>query len=263
MKGYVEKALQRFTHSKPVRPQHAPSKWTRPNYGAKVQMAEDEDTTEILNPASIKRLQEIIGTFLYYARAVDNTMLVALGTLGSAQTKGTKQTMEAAVNLLNYAATHPNAKVRFHASEMVLHIHSDASYLSEPEAKSRVGGYFFLDGKDNPDPLSEPPKINGAIHVESTIMRNVMASAAEAETGGLFVNGQAGQPIINTLTEMGHPQPGPTPICTDNTTADGIANETVKSKRTKAMDMRFYWIIDRVRQGQCMSPLEERRRKSC
>ena len=82
-------------------------------------------------------------------------------------------------------------------------------------------------------------------------MRNVMASAAEAETGGLFVNGQAGQPIIITLEEMGHKQPGPTPICTDNTTADGIANETVKAKRTKAMDMRFYWIIDRVRQGQC------------
>ena len=68
-------------------------------------------------------------------------MLVALGTLGSAQTKGTQQTMEAAVDPLNYAATHPNAKVRFRASEMTLHIHSDASCLSEPEARSRVGGH--------------------------------------------------------------------------------------------------------------------------
>ena len=49
---------------------------------------------------------------------------------------------------------------------------------------------------------------------------------------------------------MGHPQPGPTPIQTDNTVADGIANDTVKIKQTKAMDMRFYWIRDRVRQGQ-------------
>jgi len=49
---------------------------------------------------------------------------------------------------------------------------------------------------------------------------------------------------------MGHPQPGPTPIQCDNTVATGIANDTVKAKRTKAMDMRFYWIKDRVRQGQ-------------
>ena len=75
-------------------------------------------------------------------------------------------------------------------------------------------------------------------------MRNVMSSAAEAETGGLFVNGQAAVPIITTLEEMGHPQPGPTPIQTDNTTAAGIANDTVKAKRSKAMDMRFYWIQD-------------------
>ena len=81
-------------------------------------------------------------------------------------------------------------------------------------------------------------------------MRNVMSSAAEAETGGLFVNGQAAVPIITTLEEMGHPQPGPTPIQTDNTTAAGIANDTVKAKRSKAMDMRFYWIQDRVKQGQ-------------
>ena len=140
-------------------------------------------------------------------------------------------------HLLNYAATHPDAKVRFRASDMALHIHSDALYLSEPEAKSRVGGFFFLDGKENPDPNSKPPQTNGAIHVECSTMRNVMASAAEAETGGLFINGQEGQPIIVTLEEMGHKQPGPTPICTDNTTADGIANETVKAKRTKAMDM--------------------------
>ena len=111
---------------------------------------------------------------------------------------------------------------------MVLHIHSNAPHLSKPEAKSRVGGHFFLDGKDNPNPNSKPPKTNGAIHVECSIMRNVMASAAKAETGGLFVNGQAGQPIITTLEKMGHKQSGPTPICTANTTADGTANETIK-----------------------------------
>ena len=48
---------------------------------------------------------------------------------------------------------------------------------------------------------------------------------------------------------MGHPQDQPTPIVTDNSTADGFANDTTKIKHSKAMDMRFYWIKDRVRQG--------------
>lgn len=80
-------------------------------------------------------------------------------------------------------------------------------------------------------------------------MREVVSSAAEAELGALFHNGKDACPIRIALEEMGHPQ-GPTPIVTDNSTASGIANDTVKQKRSKAIDMRFYWIRDRVRQGQ-------------
>jgi hypothetical protein len=51
------------------------------------------------------------------------------------------------------------------------------------------------------------------------------------------------------LEELGHEQP-PTPMVTDNSAASGIANDSVKQRRSKAMDMRYYWIRDRVRQGQ-------------
>jgi hypothetical protein len=80
-------------------------------------------------------------------------------------------------------------------------------------------------------------------------MNNVLASAAEAEVGGLFINGQAACPLRTTLTKLGHHQP-PTIIVTDNECAQGIANDTVKQKRSKAIDMRFYWIRDRVAQNQ-------------
>jgi hypothetical protein len=80
-------------------------------------------------------------------------------------------------------------------------------------------------------------------------MREVVSSAAEAELAALFHNGKDACPIRVCLEELGHPQP-PTPIKTDNSTATGIANDTVKQKRSKAIDMRFYWIRDRVRQGQ-------------
>jgi hypothetical protein len=173
-------------------------------------------------------------------------MLVALGSLAAAQANGTQATAKAAVHLLNYAATHPEAKIRYYASAMVLHNHSDASYLSEPQARSRVGGYFFL--SSHPDTTSTP-LLNGAVHVLSNILRNVMSSASEAKVGALFINGQEGCPLWTTLEEMGWPQPA-TPIQTDNSVAHGITNDTVKQRRSRAINMRFYWIRDRVRQGQ-------------
>jgi hypothetical protein len=81
--------------------------------------------------------------FLLYGKAVDTTMLAALGTLATAQTCSTEKTMDSPVHLLDYAASHPDAKVRYYKSNMILYVHSDASYLSEPKARSRVGGYLL------------------------------------------------------------------------------------------------------------------------
>jgi hypothetical protein len=129
------------------------------------------------------------------------------------------------------------------SSGMILHTHSEASYLLEPQARSRVGGIFFLGNG-----LKTPP-INSAIHVVSQIINNVMASAAEAEVGGLFINGQAACPIQTTLQELRHSQLL-TIIVTDNTCAKGISTGMVKQKLFKAMDMQFYWIHNRVKQKQ-------------
>jgi hypothetical protein len=80
---------------------------------------------------------------LYYARAVDFTMLVALNAISASHSKATENIAAAIVHLLRYAATHPDAILRYTHSDMVLHIHSDASYLSAPEARSRAGGHHF------------------------------------------------------------------------------------------------------------------------
>ena len=76
-----------------------------------------------------------------------------------------------------------------------------------------------------------------------------MASAAEAEVGALYTSAQEILPMRQCLDELGHKQP-PTPIKTDNSTAQGIINNTMKQKRSKAMDMRFYWLRDRTLQKQ-------------
>jgi hypothetical protein len=96
-------------------------------------MPPDADTSPALDAADTKHIQEVLGTLLFYARAVDSTiMLPAISTLPSQQAHGTKATLEAPTQLLNYSATHPDATVRFIASDMALHIASDASYLSAP-----------------------------------------------------------------------------------------------------------------------------------
>jgi hypothetical protein len=80
-------------------------------------------------------------------------------------------------------------------------------------------------------------------------MRNVMASATEADLGAVFQNARDCIPLRIALEEMGQPQ-AVTPIQTDNACAPGIANKTVKQRCSKSIDMRFYWICDRIKQGQ-------------
>jgi hypothetical protein len=82
-----------------------------------------------LNASGTKQVQEVVGTLLYCAWAVDGTMLPALGTIATQQSAATRKTMSAVVRLLNYAATHPDAYLLYITSDMVLHVDSDASYL--------------------------------------------------------------------------------------------------------------------------------------
>ena len=86
---------------------------------------------------------------------------------------------------------------------MVLNIHSDASYLNAREAWSHIGGHYFL-GWIPHDNI--PIKLNGAIHVISTILKFVAASTTEAKLGALFVNAKEGHAICLILQELGHPQ---------------------------------------------------------
>jgi hypothetical protein len=90
---------------------------------------------------------------------------------------------------------------------------------------------------------------NGAILIVSKVLKHVMSSAAEADIGAVFINAKEGAVLRTPLEELGHKQP-PTPMDTDNTTATGYSNGTIKQKRTKAMDMRFYRIKYRVKKDQ-------------
>jgi hypothetical protein len=99
------------------------------------------------------------------------------------------------------------------------------------------------------DKTPHEDNLNGSILNVESVIKNVVASAAESEVGACFQNAQSGAPRRVTLTELGHIQP-PTPLRTDNSTVFGILNETIKQKRSKAMDMWYHWLTDRVCQKQ-------------
>ena len=118
--------------------------------------------------------------------------------------------MDRCSTLLHYVATYATAFIRYYASDMVLFIDSDAAYLVEPRARSRVAGYFQLN--------SLPHFVNGALLIEYKTLRHVVKFSTEAETAGLFHNAQVAVPIRFMLEKFGHPQPA-TPLKTDNSKA--------------------------------------------
>jgi hypothetical protein len=118
MPGYIAEALHHFQHTESNRHTDAPSAWTNPDYGVRVQLTKPEDNTAPMSADQIKRLQRVVGKFLYFSRAVDPTMQHTLSILATQQTTGTQQTMTALLHFLNYCASHPDAKLRYKASDM-------------------------------------------------------------------------------------------------------------------------------------------------
>jgi hypothetical protein len=235
MPGYVSNVLSKFQHDAPKHPQHTLSRYVTPVYGAKTQYTTKYETPPLTAQQCIT-IQKVTGSVLYYARAFDLTVVMPLNDIAMEQTKATEKTQAATNQLLYYLVTHPDATIRYHASDMILHIHSDASYLSVSNARSRHGGLFFW--ATNPrtnirlmDPSSmslpssktwSPPppiqKLECAFTTPKVAPHSLLHSRNWATANPLRLS---------------------TPIAPPN---------TIKQKRSKAMDMRYHWLTDRVRQ---------------
>ena len=196
-----------------------------------------------LDDAGIKCIQVIVSTVIHHARAVDNKVLTALSSIGSEQASATQATNKAANHLLDYLATYPNDGITYRSSNIILAAHSDSAYLNETYSHSGAGSHILC---SNNDPI---PRDNDPILSLSQIINVVMSSANEAELDGLFITAKAMVPLRHTIKEMKWQQPW-SPIQTDNSTANGFANQTISPMNTNSMDMRFYWLRCQDSQGQ-------------
>jgi hypothetical protein len=135
MPGYGSNVLSKFQHDSPNHPQHTRNGMSRRSMAPRLNMPQKIETPP-LTAQQCLTIQKVTGSVLYYAIAVDPTV-----------TKATEKTQAAKHQMLDYLATHPDATIRYHASDMILHIHSDASSLSVSNAWSLLGGLFFLGNK--------------------------------------------------------------------------------------------------------------------
>ena len=239
---YVQKSLQCLQHVAPKSPQYSPQYHHPINFSTKgtTQYAMKPDDSPLLSPSETKWVQSVVGSLLYYARALDPTLLTALNHIGTSQAQPTHHTKDQCKRLMDYVCTYQNAFIRYHASDMILHIDSDAAYLVLPKAKSRIEGYYYLaDLQSSTSP--KPP--NGHVLVECKTLKHVVTSAAEAEISALFHNAKTAIPLRRLLVAIGHPQP-PTPIKVDNSTANSFVHDSITQKRSKSWDMRFHWLLD-------------------
>jgi hypothetical protein len=239
MPGYIDKLLRKVCPDG-IKEYNTPAHYTPPNYGSPGTHTATVDASPPASEADKKRLQCVIGTLLYYSRAVDPSICTALHELGSVQSRPSENDMKKMIRLLGYVSKHRNIAIRFYASNMILQLLSDASYLCRPKARSVYGTYCYF---------GEPEWINGPIACASKMIGSVLASVAEAELCGGFKIAQDAVYYRRIANDLGYPQP-PTLLRMDNTVAIGLAQGTINAKRSKAMDMRFFWIVDRIKQKQ-------------
>ena len=143
MLGYVQADLLKFQSEATTKPQDFLHRWNQPTYGAKTQYA-DTNNADLVDAQSTLYVQRFCGTFLCYAIALEQTISVSLNNIATSQAHVNTTTMGYIVWLLNHAETHLDATLPYHASEIILHIASNVSYLCEECARSRSGGHFFL-----------------------------------------------------------------------------------------------------------------------
>ena len=179
MPGYIEKIKHKYFGNHVFTPTNTPFKFSTPTYTSSAQYTPAPDISPKLDAKTTTRVQAILGSLLYYARAIEHTMLPALNELSTEQASPTNKTLKKLEHLVEYVVTHPDATIRYRASNMVMNVDSDAAYLVLPKAKSRIAGYCYFSEANG-------TKYNAPFLLLCKTLKHVVTSTAEAETGGLF-----------------------------------------------------------------------------
>ena len=184
MTGYIDKLLIKYGKPWTHKPQLSPHKHSEETYGSKEKLTHEEDTSPALDNKVNKHIHGIFGARLYYAREVDNKLLVGLSAIGDQQVAIIQHTNEEIHQLLNYSATYPTNGILYLSNDIVLCAHSDKGFHNKSKYRSRAGAHIFLSKND---PM---PNWNGPVLTLAHIIKFDMSSASKAELGEILSTSQ-------------------------------------------------------------------------
>ena len=211
-------------------------------YGSKEQFVIETPPDIKLTSNQLKFLQKFVGEILWYATALAHDVLTAISKLSAQQTSPTSDTFPFTIERIQgYFKQYGNHKIQFQASDMKLHIMSDASFDAEPHSKSRGGCFMWLGN-------NQPTLINGPVFCQSKILPGVPQSAATAEIFQHVESGKMGIYARRILRSIGYPQT-PTIIFADNLCSIDFAHNNTKGRTLKTIAHRTHWLKHVVRQN--------------
>ena len=111
-------ALHKFQHSPLTFKQQAPYSWIPKLYGKQTQLVNEPNLSPPLSNHITTRIQQIVGKFLYHARAIDDRILVALNSISTIQSKLTEDTLRKVNHLFDYLAANPDYEVTYKAPRL-------------------------------------------------------------------------------------------------------------------------------------------------
>ena len=120
MPRYITDNMRKFQHSKPDCPQGSRYPRTKTTYGQKIQLSKQSSSSPKLNTKNTNHVQSINGTFLYYTRTINPTLLPALNEISTSKSAPTQDILNKCKQVLNSAAMYPLKTIQYHASNMIL-----------------------------------------------------------------------------------------------------------------------------------------------
>ena len=242
MNGEVASMLKRF-NLQDIKGAQTPAIAESISYGAQSQLAKDDITdTYVPTAAEVKLLQQMVGSALWFSKNCDYSALFAVTAAASTPSFTLKR--ERLLRIFAYWKQFPEPFVTYVASDMVLRGVCDASYASEPGAKSRIGAGFWLGSKDDAYVVN-----NGLIEAASWKVDIVCGSVMEAEYIALYMLAQRAIFLKHICVALGYEQKS-IDLYTDNACAKGIAEQSITMKRSRTVDIKYHWVRQRVQMGE-------------
>jgi hypothetical protein len=195
------------------------------------------DESQPLSESKIKELQTKLGKCMWLSANLCYEIATKVHKIASEQARPTQKQLNDIDHVIRYLAGHQDTALVFMPSDMQLSTESDASFASERESKSRIGGVFLIGGYGE-DGLP----INSPISVLSKIADCLPDSAAEAEYVACHDVVKRGVYLRNLLEACGFKQNAPTINRSDNECAVGMTNNLVMDRKTKHIDRRYHWV---------------------